>query len=75
MICLLLQEPRWLHNEAGDAADNQEAHGKAGEYKKDVNVPYQMCIFSEKDENICPQVFFLSTCGLNPNQYGNFKTG
>ena len=31
---LLLQEPRWLHNEAGDAADNQEAHGKAGEYKK-----------------------------------------
>ncbi len=40
MNCLLLQEPRWLHNEAGDAADNQEAHGKAGEDKKDVNVPY-----------------------------------
>ncbi len=34
MNCLLLQEPRWIHNEAGDAANNQEAHGKAGKDKK-----------------------------------------
>jgi hypothetical protein len=42
--------------------------------KKDVNVPYWMSIFRKGWKDL-PGSFFLSTFGLNPNQYGNFKAG